>query len=484
MESHETIIDMQNVSFTYEGTDKSVLSNVSLRVKQGEWISIVGPSGSGKSTLCSLMSGVLQRMSERVEGSITLFGTDCSSSGLPPDKNGQAGIVFHDPDLGLIQSHVEDELSFAPENLRVAPDEIIQRMKHALDDVGLPQTMMSRRTNELSGGQKQRVAIASILTMKPTLLICDEAAIHLDQQGTKKLYETLRTLNREGHTIVTASSRWEELAEPDHVIVLDQGRIAASGDPKTIRANEADRLRELGIEPIALSEGAVTKGTFDLNERNKWETFVQDESKFGVPVLEVNNLNFSFHHSAAPILENIQFQLPERAFLAVLGENGTGKTTLGRLLVGLLPYEEGQIFIRGRDIRSLSLKQISRSVGYIFQNPDHQFVANTVWEECKFGENNDQIVSEMLEKFELTADKYTNPYQLNLFQKRKLNLLTASLSKPDLIVLDEPTAGLNVAEAKQLVSYCTHIAQQGSAIVMITHDFLAIQADATHALWL
>ena len=479
------IVRMQNVSFSYDSQQAPALSGIDLTINQGEWLSILGPSGSGKSTLCGLLSGLLQRMpGSSIQGSIELFGLDCRSSRLTKEALGRVGLVFQDPDSGLIQSHVEDELSFAPENLRVDPDQIKRRIEQALQAVGLERDMKLRKTEQLSGGQKQRVAIASILTMNPALLILDEAAVHLDQVGTHLLYETIQALHRSGHSIVTTSSRWEEEASPDRVIVLDSGRIAACGTPASVRSEHKERLVKLGIE----RKHVLTSSAFSLAQSAKKHghmTAVKDESYPSEDVvLNVQGLHYAYKHSEKPILRNVNFQLKDRSFLAVLGSNGAGKTTLGRLLAGLLPYEIGEIDIRGRKLRSMSVKEQAQKVGYIFQNPDHQFVADTVWSECEFGTDDHHKIKFWLEQFDLTGSMQQNPLQLNLFQKRKLNLLTTILTEPDLIVLDEPTAGLNVIEAGLLVKHCSDYADRGHAVVMITHDFQAIQTEATHALWL
>jgi|SRR5690625_3272738 len=467
------VIHLQAVSFTYEGSHDPALTNISLQVNPGQWVSIVGPSGSGKTTLCGVMSGVLQQMSSGIEGQVMLFGTPLTMDGLPRERLGQVGLVFQDPDSGLVHAYVEDELSFAPENLRICPELIKQRMTDSLDAVGLPQMMMYRKTNELSGGQKQRVAVASMLTMYPTLLMMDESANHLDQDGTSRLYETIRSLHEAGHTVVTTSSRWEDRANADHVIVLDQGDVVISGHPIRVREQHREQLQQLGIIPEMDAKDAVLHAVTQVEKPPNVQ---------GEPILNVDDLSFTYEHSKQPVFEKLTFQLYERSFLAVLGANGTGKTTLGRLIAGLLPCDQGKITICGRTLHSIPSQRLARLVGYLFQNPDHQFVASTVWAECKFGNHGDAEVTRMLKQYKLSDEQQTNPYQLNLFQKRKLNLLTAHLSQPKLIVLDEPTAGLNYTEADELISHCAHIAEQGAAVVVITHDTRIVEDQVTDVL--
>lgn len=484
--NNTSLIRLSGINYTYEANDDPAIQDISFSVKQGEWLWIVGPGGSGKTTICELICGILQSRSEGLlQGEILIAGLDMSS-GTAERLAGQVGVIFQDPETALIHEYVEDELAFAPENLCVAADEIEKRMEQTLTDMDI-QKIRHHQIDILSGGQKQRVSIASVLTMKPKILVLDEPTANLDNPSAKKLMSILIELHHKGHTIITLSSRINEHCDPDRLIILNQGQMSADITYRELSPQHKELLTQLGcwLNKKDCSTGAEIEES-DLNT-----------SISACPILQVCNLSFGYHQNKLKlkddnknVLHEINLELYEGDFLALLGPNGSGKTTFGKLLSGILSPPKGSIFIREQDVTDFTYKQLAQTVGYVFQNPDHQFVADTVMEECIFGLKGAQHDADMgwlegekiLKKFGLYHQRSRNPHQLSISEKRLLNLASVLVLQPDIIVLDEPTAGLDYISANRLISYCADYTKQGKIAVMITHDVQTIHKWSTKEL--
>jgi energy-coupling factor transporter ATP-binding protein EcfA2 len=470
------VIRISKLSYTYESQTEPAIRDISLSIAAGEWVSLVGPGGSGKTTLCSLLCGLLQGWpGGSIDGELLINGQDRTHS-TATDVAGEIAMIPGDAESSLVLEYVEDELAFGPENLCVPSNEIERRIDEGLAAVGMF-GVRKRRTSELSGGQQQRISIASVLTMQPGILVLDNAEANLDAPSVERLQTALCELHAQGHTIVTASTRLNPSSKADRIIVLDGGRIAWEGATEELIGKHGGQLIQLGVLPEVKDEAV---GINPIRQ--------------GTPLLKLDRLSFGYGSSRGskpqPVLRNLSMELYEGEILALLGPNGVGKTTLAKLLAGLLPPPLGAISLCGKDIAQISPGELARTVGFVFQRPEHQFLADTVLDECLIGpdlyidEEKKQLAEQWLWKFGLADYKHMNPYRLQSAEKRMLNLLTAMMRQPNLLILDEPTSGLDYRSTDALMRHCAEYIGQnsGKAILMITHDIEAVQRWATRAM--
>jgi energy-coupling factor transporter ATP-binding protein EcfA2 len=480
--SPQALIRLQSVNYIYEGTLAPAISQLNLSADRGDWLTIVGPGGSGKTTLCRLLCGILHQWpGGTIDGSYQ-FNAEAVSETSKKILIGQIGAVFKDPESSLIHEIVADELAFGPENLHTPATEIDELILEALTAVDMPHAA-DRRIQKLSGGQQQRIAIASLLTMKPQLLILDDATSNLDAPARDRLEATLLALHAKGHTIVTTTSRWEGMISPaQRLICLDEGAIIFDQPAAALDAKAKAAMQRLGcyrkIETVDIT----------TNINNRAETSLGSK-----PVLEIKNLSFDYPGSLPnKVFDAFNLTVSPGDFLAVLGPNGSGKTTLGKLVAGLLSPPKGSIALKQQDLDTISLKEKNAAMGYLFQQPDHQFVASTVFEECAYSlyrsksrgflrkaertlaADHAQQVEAMLNRFNLMQYRDRSPHELTDTQKRLLNLASTLIMNPDLIILDEPTAGMDYNSTDLFLSSCAEAAAQGKAILMISHDLYAV----------
>lgn len=471
-------VQLQNVSYQYEGEASPVLSGLSFAVSAGEWVALVGGSGSGKSTVCQLLNGYLPRSGGgKRTGEITVSGVDPQHASIA-DLAQACGLVFQDPDAQLVQGFVEDEVAFGPENLCLAPELIEQRVEESLHAVSLAEHR-NKAVSLLSGGQKQRTAISSILALAPRVMVLDDAAASLDPPAQRQLVQLCAALHKQGRTLITASGRFDDHARnASRVIVLDGGAVYLDGPPEELLRDYPAELAALGLLPPPAGVAAERGGA------------PQDEP----PLLTVRGLGFTYPagHQA---LQEVNCTLSAGQWTLLTGENGSGKTTLSRLIMGLLPVPPQSIYLQGKDMAKLKLYQLSKEIGYVFQQPEHQFVSTTVWEECTYGIRARLSLKDGEPLPELQAEEATNllcisgladkleasPYLLSGGEKKLLSVISQLVVSKKLYIFDEPTAGLDYNGIQILIQLCRTKLNEGAALLMITHDahLLAPYSDQT-----
>jgi energy-coupling factor transport system ATP-binding protein len=446
------------------------LRDVSLRIEPGERVLLLGASGSGKSTFLHGLAGVLGGDEEgESEGALLVDGSPAAQT------RGRAGLVLQDPDSQVILARVGDDVAFGCENLGVPRAEIWPRVRSALDAVGLD-VPLDHPTKALSGGQKQRLALAGMLAMRPGLVLLDEPTANLDPSGVREVRDAVEaTLASHESTLVVVEHRldvWLPLVS--RVIVLGEGGVVADGVPDDVLGREGAGLAAAGVwvpgfPPASPPPPRRVPGEALLSAR-------------GMAVARV---------AGHPVAASIDLAVREGAALAITGPNGAGKSTLGLTLAGLLPAAGGDVSASpalaggaGPTPIRWSSRQLLTRIGTVFQDPEHQLLAKTVGEELEIGPRALGLdageirlrVDELLQRLRLERLARANPYTLSGGEKRRLTVAAALATRPQVLVLDEPTFGQDARTWSELVALLAELRDAGSAIVAVTHDLDVVRA--------
>ncbi|WCF08836.1 ATP-binding cassette domain-containing protein [Paenibacillus thiaminolyticus] len=496
----EEVMRIERVTFTYLGADEPALHGCSFTLHRGDIVYIAGANGSGKTTLCKLLAGVMQPH----EG--TLQGKAAPPEGQPPAV---AGLALQDADSQLIVGTVEDELAFAPENMGVPADEAMRRVEEQLDAFGL-QALREAPITDLSGGEKQRTAIAAVKAMEPELLILDQAWSHLDAASRERLLQTLRTGQQAGRTAVLAGARLEDWIGqlPDvRLLLLEEGRIIFDGALQEAEAAGAlNKLRTStaarpSCQPIAVPDD---RGSGVIAPRAAQLT---GEQPGGAPILQVRDVSFHYgkrrkdkdnasSNVRGQALREVSFELYPGQCMLLRGPNGAGKSTLFKLLTKGMPRQagrmSGEIRLAGKLLPRCSVYEAARLIGYVPQQPEAGLFGRTVEEEVLDAAamawrssrltspvppaqaNREESVAakaeELLCATGLFRYRRRHPHDLPAGATRLLSVALAGLHRPALLLLDEPTAGLDAGSASLIRDWCLAQAERGCGLIVITHD--------------
>lgn len=516
-----SIIEVKDVTFAYSGAQRHALERVSLAVAEGEFVGIIGPSGAGKSTLAGVISGAVpHHFTGELYGACLVDGKDTCEVTLT-DVSRLVGSVLQDIDAQFVASNVRDELLFGLENFGVTHDEIPARMQQALETVGI-EDLRDREIATLSGGQKQKVAIAAILALRPRVLVLDEPTAALDPASSTLVFETLREVNRSaGITVVVIEQKVALLSEYcSRVVVLEQGKLIFDDMPRKVFSH-GERLREIGVdsprvacvsnslataglcEPgeLALSvdeaaalvarivgegvRGAVVEGACAVPAvpSSPCDSSIGGDSvvaaassvRTGEPVARFEGVGYSYPGGGASV-RALDFEVFPGEIVGIVGQNGAGKTTLTKLLNGLLKPAEGNVVVAGLNTREVPTSRIARHVSTLFQNPDRQICKDTVLDEVTFGlllqgvslDEASARAKATCERFGLPLDEA--PFSLSRGQRQMVALASVVVGEPQIIVLDEPTCGLDYRECMTVMETVRDMAAAGSAVVMVCHD--------------
>lgn len=472
----EPVVDVRELTFTYDGSTSPALEGINLKVYPGEFLAITGPSGCGKSTLALCLAGFIPHAyGGKMEGVVRIQGRDTRdypAGGL----SGIVGLVQQDPDAQLCTLTVGDEVAFGPENLCIPPEEIRERVHFALQAVGALD-LMDRKVHTLSGGEKQRVAIASVLAMTPVLLILDEPTANLDPSCTREVLRTMEKLREEqGISIIVIEHRLERLVPiSDRLLFMEKGRIVGES---------TDRKLPRRYLPAA---GWTDSGT----GLRQGETAGLEKKGEKLPLLSVENLQAGYE--GREVLKGISFCAYPGETLAIMGDNGSGKTTLLLALLGVLKPGEGRIFLNGKDITGMRVARRARDLGLVFQNPNHQIFENTVFKEAvlpslflskEAPREIEQKVERLLEEFGLRRFRDNNPFALSLGEKKRLTLVSVLAYSPGVLILDEPLVGQDGDRLKLLISALEEHRAQGGVTLMVCHEPAVVVACCQRVLFL
>ncbi len=515
------IIKASKLAFEYikldeEGKVESrqrAVDDVDLDVQAGDFVAILGHNGSGKSTLAKHINAILVP----TEGTLYVDGKDTRDESKLWEIRQTAGMVFQNPDNQIIGTVVDEDVGFGPENMGVPQEEIWQRVEQSLKSVGMWE-YRSHSPNKLSGGQKQRVAIAGIVAMRPKCIVLDEPTAMLDPNGRKEVIRTVRELNRKEHvTVILITHYMEEVIEADKVIVMDQGHIVMQGTPREVfsHVEELKSYRldvpqatlvayELQKKGIRLPDGILSNEELVKELVKMRGTDVPEDTASGAapadapgdmasgagagdasPLLRLEHLNYIYSAGTAferQALTDINFDIYPGQFIGIIGHTGSGKSTLIQHLNGLVKATSGAVYYNGRNIydAGYDLKALRSKVGLVFQYPEHQLFEIDVFTDVCFGPKNlglplEEVEERAREALRLVGmkEKYfkMSPFELSGGQKRRVAIAGILAMKPDVLVLDEPTAGLDPRGRDDILDQVAKLhAEQKITVILVSHS--------------
>jgi energy-coupling factor transport system ATP-binding protein len=504
-------IEFKDFSFRYIHQKGQALDGINVDIEGGSVIGILGPAGAGKSTWIKALNGLVPLVDVGYQdGDVIVEGLNTREHEVNEMAH-HISVVLQNPEVQIFLTRVRDDIAFGPANLGIPREEVFARVEKALQDTEL-ESMADRNPNDLSGGEQQALAIAGALAMEPSIMAFDEPISMLDPLGKEHVMQVMRQVTeiRKTTSITTESGAdIEAIAEVvDELLLFDEGKFILSGTPHEVLASdEVDQagvgrpqvtdlilaLSEKGYQfdstPITLDEAHLliqeklkSLGITKIERPPEYQ--IEKDIEFGETILSVDNLHH-WYNEEVHALKGVSFDIQEGHILGIIGQNGSGKTTLARQLVGLLKptNEDAKITVKGQNIVEMKIDEIIKMVNYVFQNPDDQLFAETIWDEVEFApkmmeleeEESKKLTEEALEVFDLT--KFRKRYVLGLDEDLKTYLAITSILplKPDIIFIDEPTTGLDTRGEAKMMKSLNHLRdEQGKTIVIITHNMKTI----------
>ncbi len=510
-----SMIKTDNLIFEYEKRDEEgnvigthrAIDEVNLDIEPGQFIAILGHNGSGKSTLAKHMNAILVPSG----GTMWVDGKDTKEEENLWDVRQTAGMVFQNPDNQIIGTVVEEDVGFGPENLGVPTEEIWQRVEKSLSAVGMIE-YRHHSPNKLSGGQKQRVAIAGVVAMCPKCIVLDEPTAMLDPNGRKEVLRTVEELRKREHvTVILITHYMDEVIGADRVIVMDQGHVVMDGTTREIFSQVellkkyrldvpqvtmlAHGLKQRGLD---IKEGILTTneliealekvGDWRHNQKKTYvghaETVVKKEKKEN-PILKLEHIEYVYSSGTAyekRALKDINLDIYEGEFVGVIGHTGSGKSTMIQHLNGLMKATSGALYYNGENIydEKYNLRQLRNNVGLVFQYPEHQLFEIDVLTDVCFGPKNQGLTEEECKKRAIEAlelvglsEKYydTSPFDLSGGQKRRVAIAGVLAMRPKVLVLDEPTAGLDPKGRDEILDQIAYLQKERNlTVILVSHS--------------
>lgn len=470
---------IKNLSFQYRTRSEPAIENISFELKPGEMLLIAGSSGCGKTTLARCINGLIPRSYRgKREGKVLLHGKDVAEMQLA-DVAQVVGTLLQDPERQIVASNVYNEIAFGPENLGLPREEIVRRVEQVAQRLRITH-LLERETFNLSGGEKQKVAMAGLLAMNPSILLLDEPLASLDPASAYEALAVFRSLADEGKTIVLIEHRVEDAiaARPDRLLYMEAGQLKYLGPintlPTEINHREVKLPAEWVVQRVRQMGGEV----------NKTEP-VQNAER-GEPLVVFENVDFRYNEEGPLILEGVDLEIHRGDLIALLGPNGAGKSTLVKHVIGLLKPTSGRVLVEGRDTRSMSIAEIARTIGYVFQSPTHMLYAPTVREELEFGPKNldfekdvmQRAVTQSISTVNLNGLEEYPPLGLSFGQQKRTTIAAVLAMRSKIVIMDEPTAGQDYANYTHFMdAMCRPVNGEQSlvsanfaATIFITHD--------------
>ena len=510
------LLRVRDLAITHIAEDAATPAGVGFAIAAGEVVLLLGPSGSGKSTLTLALDGLIPHaVPADVQGSIHVAGRDVAASSVA-ELSTSVGMVFQDPDAQLVTGTVLDEVAFGPENLRMPVADVLARSETALRRVGL-WDRRAENPDRLSGGGRQRLAIACALAMGSTLLVLDEPTANLDPQGIEDVYGALAELIAEGDRAILLVEHNLDAAIGfiDRAVVLDDsGRLVADGSVDEVLRGRAAELLALGVwlptsalaalrlrragyvlDPLPLTptvmHTALTAAEVPASVAASPQTASRVVAPPAIdggdppttgrigsasPLITVRGL--SLRRGRTEVLHGVDLDIGAGEFVAVVGANGAGKTSLIQAVAGVISPPRATVHVDGLDVGRADARTLSTRIGFVFQNPEHQFIANTVFDELAHGLRRQRLedtevrerTEALLDRFGLRGKAQTHPFLLSGGQKRRLSVGTALIAGAPVLALDEPTFGQDRARADELLHLLRDLNREGTTIIVVTHD--------------
>ena len=486
----EAMIELKDFSFQYKAQSEPTLKNINLTIYKGEKVLIVGPSGSGKSTIGQCLNGIIPNIYKGTSsGQFLIQGKEAFDLSIY-EKSHLVSTVLQDTDGQFIGLSVAEDLAFALENDMVELESMKSRVHTWAERLDLSK-LLDHRPQDLSGGQKQRVSLAGVLIDESPILLFDEPLANLDPKSGQDIIDLIDQIHEEqGTTTIIIEHRLEDvLYRPiDRVILINQGQVLFNGQPDdllrtTLLAENGIReplylttLRQLGqdisklphldkVEKLPLGDVSVDIPTPHFEKGAEAET-----------ILELVHLNFAYREGQ-PILKDLSLTIPKGQRLAIVGKNGAGKSTLAKAICGFI-QTEGTYFSKGEDIKGDSVKERAERVGYVLQNPNQMISTNMIFDEVALGLRLRNVPEAQIESRVHQALKTCGLYEfrkwpisaLSYGQKKRVTIASILVLGPDVLVLDEPTAGQDQRNYTEIMDFLDELHQKGHTIVMITHD--------------
>ncbi|WP_195467742.1 ABC transporter ATP-binding protein [Clostridium sp. D43t1_170807_H7] len=490
------VIEFVDFTFQYRAQAKPTLNNINLTIYEGEKVLIVGPSGSGKSTLSNCINGIVPFSNEgEISGSLKVKGKETKEMSIFELSN-SVGTVLQDPDGQFIGLTVGEDIAFKLENDCVSQDDMKEKVKIVSEIVGID-THLDSAPYSLSGGQKQRVTLAGVMVGEVDILLFDEPLASLDPATGKSAIELIDKIQKKTNkTILIIEHRLEDVLHcpVDRIIVVDNGRIAADITPAELLSSNL--LIETGIrEPLYITalkyagcdikpemhpEHIDTLNIDSCREKLKdwYEDTIEDEQKINnEPILEMRDVKFSYE-SGKEILHGVSFKINKGEMVSIVGRNGAGKSTISKLICGFYKPTEGQILFNGRDLINDTIKERAEKIGIVMQNPNQMISKTMIFDEVALGLKVRGVSEEEIKNRVFETLKICGLYEfrnwpisaLSFGQKKRVTIASILVLNPEVVILDEPTAGQDFKHYTEIMEFLKELNQKGVTIIMITHD--------------
>lgn len=470
----QLLVSVRSLTFRYRERPEPALRDITFEAQAGELLLIAGASGCGKTTLIRCLNGLIPRSYKgELSGEILLDGK--SIANLPLARISQmVGTVLQDPERQILGTRVRNEVAFGLENLGLPREEIIQRIDEALTYLGIHH-LRDRETFNLSGGEKQKVALAGVLAMRPKILLLDEPLASLDPASAQETLRIVRQMVDEGMCVLMVEHRVEDVLKihPDRVLLMEEGQIRYLGDVEGL-------YQVVNYREIKLPASEILKRAHHAPPPSVLQVLpsVQAEPQTTEPAPLVRFEQVCFGYETKPnVLQDINYEIRRGDVIAILGANGAGKTTLVKHAIGLLKPTSGRVLINGVDTRHLSVAEIARTLGYVFQSPSHMLFAPTVYDELAFGPRNldhpklqiEKEVMEALDIVNLSGREKEPPLSLSFGQQKRVSIAAVLAMRSRILIMDEPTAGQDYQNYMEFMDAIVQLPNI-EAILFITHD--------------